>query len=216
MVHLYLNDGIGKDTQAIFEKGVVMTILQALPTLTQTQNDHAPYLQKRRVIKRAALLSRGSSKRARGNWEEDDQGKQLPDPASVNLESMYFRGFRSRPLLHANEELKLGIRLYEGTTQLRVLFKQALALSGKLKKNQEVELVYEQLQKLIDLKGFSSPVIDESLECVRTLQSVAAMKGKLGQKMTQQATELFRSITRARVEIEEPRTNWCNAIFVLW
>ena len=82
-----------------------MTTLQAIPALNHTQKDHAPYLQKRRVPRRAANLSRTSSNPARGNWEEDEQGPLFKDPAAVNLESMYFRGFRSRPLLDADEEL---------------------------------------------------------------------------------------------------------------
>jgi RNA polymerase primary sigma factor len=182
-----------------------MTTLQAIPMLTQAKTDHAPYLQKRRVIKRAALVSRTSSKRKSGSWEEDEQGKQVLEAASVNLESMYFRGFRTRPLLDADEELKLGVRLYDGTTQLRTLLKQALVLSEKLQKYPEVEGVHEHLQKFIDLKGFSSPVIDESLECVRTLQAVAVSKGKTWQKIHQQTGVLDCSIQKARVEIEEPK-----------
>ena len=33
-----------------------MNTLQAVPTLTQTQKNHAPYLQKRRVIKRSSSV----------------------------------------------------------------------------------------------------------------------------------------------------------------
>jgi len=182
-----------------------MTTLQAIPTLPQVQKDHVPYLQKRRVIKRAALLSGTSSKRKKGSWEEDEQGKQVLEAPSVNLESMYFRGFRTRPLLDAEEELKLGVRLYDGTTQLRIFLKQALVLSEKLQKYPEVEEVHEQLQKTIDLKGFSSPVIDESLECVRTIQTVAISKGKAWQKIHQQAQILDCSIQKIRIEIEEPK-----------
>lgn len=181
-----------------------MTTLQAIPTLNPTQNNHAPYLKKRRVMKRAALLSKASSKHTNEGWEQDDQEKLTTEPGSVNLETLYFRGFRSRPLLHADEEMKLGIRLYEGTTQIRSLINQAQVLSGKLGKNQEVELVQEQLQKFLELKGFSSPVIDEILECVQTLQFVASTE-KAGRKMSQQAVELSHSIQRVRVEIEEPK-----------
>ncbi len=205
MVHVYLNDRIGEDIHATIEKGVVMTTLQTVPLLSPTEKDHAPYLQKRRVVKRSALLSRTSSKRRRGSWEKDEQHKQSLEPASVNLESMYFRGFRSRPLLQIDEERTLGIRLYEGTTQLRVLLKQALVLSEKLQKNQDVERIHEHLQKLIDLKGYSSPVIEESLEYVKTLESVASSKGKAWRKMSQQAAELYHSIQKARLEIEEPK-----------
>jgi RNA polymerase primary sigma factor len=183
-----------------------MTTLQANPTLIQTQKNHAPYLKKRRVMKRGSLLSPTSSKHTNESWDrQDDQGKMASEPGSVNLETMYFRGFRSRPLLHADEEMKLGIRLYEGTIHLRTLLNQALVLSDKLQKSPENDLVHQQLQKVVDLKGYSSPAIDEILESVRTLQSVASSNGKAGRKMSQQAGELCRSIQRVRVEIEEPK-----------
>jgi len=190
---------------AIFEKGVAMTTLQAFPTLIQRKKDHAPYLQKRRASKRAALRAGMSSKRALESWETDDQVRPSHEPASVNLESLYFRGFRSRPLLNANEELNLGVRLYEGTVQLRALLTSALGLSGKLGKFPEVGPIREQLQKLIDLKGYSSPVIDECLECVQSLQTTSSIKGKAGLKLTQQLDELSRAIQAVRVEIEEPK-----------
>jgi len=205
VVHLYLYERTGSDRIAILEKGVAMTTLQVIPTLNPAQNNHAPYLKKRRVMKRAPRLSRTSSKQTTEGWEQDDQEKLTPEPGSVNLETMYFRGFRSRPLLHADEEMKLGIRLYEGTTQLRTLVHQALVLSDKLAKSQEAESVHEQLQKFLELKGFSCPVIDEILECVWTLQSVASAKGTAGRKMSQQAIELSHSIQLIRVEIEEPK-----------
>lgn len=205
MVHLYLNDRISEDRHAIIEKGVVMTTLQTFPSISQTENDHAPYLQKRRVTTRSARLSRMSLKQRRGSREKVQQQKESSELASVNLESLYFRGFRSRPLLQIEEERKLGIRLYEGTTQLRTLLKQALVLSEKLQKNQDVERFQGQLQKLIDLKGYSSPVIEEGLEYVQTLQSVASSKGKAWRKMSQQADELYHAIQNVRLEIEEPK-----------
>jgi RNA polymerase primary sigma factor len=182
-----------------------MTTLQAVPGLTRTQKNHAPYLQKRSVIKRVSLLSRTSSNQTNENWDQDEQDKKTAGPGSVNLESMYFRGFRSRPLLHAEEELELAMRLYEGTTHLRALLQQALDISEKLQSQQEVELVRERLQKLLDLKGYSPPVIEEFLQSVLTLQSFAASNGKEGRKISQQVTELYRSIQIVRMEIEEPK-----------
>ena len=205
MVHLYLDDSIGEDTQAILEKGVVMTTLQAVPALIQTQKNHAPYLQKRRVIKRPSLLSRTSSKPNNENWDQDEQDKKTADPSSVNLESMYFRGFRSRPLLHAEEERKLAIRLYEGTTHLRTLLQQALEIAGKLQSQEEVDLGHERLQEMLDLKGYSPPVIEEFLQSVLTLQYFAVSKGKEGRKISQQASDLYHSIQTVRMEIEEPK-----------
>ncbi|MDX2347371.1 MAG: hypothetical protein QNK38_00790, partial [Nitrospirota bacterium] len=62
-------------------------------------------------------------------------------------------------LLHAEEELKLAIRLYEGTTHLRTLLQQALDISKKLQPQQEVEPVNERLNKFLVLKGYSPPFI---------------------------------------------------------
>ena len=182
-----------------------MTTLQAVPTLNQTQKNHAPYLQKRRAIKRPSMLPRTSFKPTGENWDQDEQDKKTADAGSVNLESMYFRGFRSRPLLHAEEELKLATRLYEGTIHLRTLLQQALDISEKLQPQHEVDQVHEQLQKFLDLKGYSPPVIEEILEFVLTLQSFAASKGKEGRKVSQRAAELYRSIQNVRMEIEEPK-----------
>ena len=182
-----------------------MTTLQVVPSLTRTQKDFAPYLQKRRVIQRAALSSRTSSTRSSVTWDHDKPDKQSPELGSVNLESMYFRGFPSRPLLQADQELKLGMRLYEGTTQLRSFLHQALDLSSKLQQSPELESVRGKLQKFLDLKGYSPPVIEESLECVQTLQFMADSKGKSGRKLSQQAEELERAIQAVRVEIEEPK-----------
>jgi hypothetical protein len=178
-----------------------MTTLQAVPTLTQTQKNHAPYLKKRRAIKRPSLVSQTSFKSTGENWDQDEKDKKIADPGSVNLESMYFRGFRSRPLLHAEEEVKLAMRLYEGTTHLRTLLQQALDISEQLQPQQEVDQVHERWQKFLDLKGYSPPVIEEILESVLILQSLAASKGKVGRKVSQRAAALYRSIQTVRMEI---------------
>ena len=124
----------------------------------------------------------------------------------MNLESLYFRGFRSRPLLHVEEERELAIRLYEGTTHLRALLQGALDISEKLQPQQEVDLVYEQLQKLLDLKGYSPPVIEEILQSVLTLQSFRCLeREKKEGKSANRLTELYRSIQTVRIEIEEPK-----------
>ena len=181
-----------------------MTTL-AMPTLNPVLNNHAPYLRKRRVMKHPSLLSRTFSSRAKGNWDHEEQNISVLEPGSVNLETMYFRGFHSRPLLHVDEERKLGVRLYEGTIHLRTLIQQALDVLNRLRTQQDGELLRERLQHFLDLKGYSSPVIEEILQCVRLLQSFADQKGKEGQRNSQQAEKLCHAIQAVRVEIEEPK-----------
>ncbi|MDH5563799.1 MAG: sigma-70 family RNA polymerase sigma factor [Nitrospirota bacterium] len=181
-----------------------MTTLQAIPTLTRTQNNFAPYLKKRRVTKRDSVVSRKSAKRNGAKWDPLEQEKAVSEPGSVNLESMYFRGFRSRPLLDADEELMLGTRLFKGTTHLRTLLQQLLDISAKLPQ-EEIGPVREQLQNFLELKGYSAPIIEEILQCVATVQALGAIDRKGGKKFSQQAADLSRSIQAVRIEIEEPK-----------
>jgi len=181
-----------------------MTTLQAIPALTRTQSNYAPYLKKRRVTKRDSAVSRKSSKRTDAHWDPVEKEKPESEPGSVNLESMYFRGFRSRPLLHADEELMLGTRLLKGTIHLRTLLQQALDISGKLPQ-EAMGPVREQLQNFLELKGYSAPVIEEIVQCVSTVQDWAASQGKIGKKLSQQASSLCQSIQTVRDEIEEPK-----------
>ena len=177
----------------------------AIPTLKHSLNNHAPFLRKRRVMKQPSLLSRTSSNRAKGNRDHEEQHTSALESGSVNLETMYFRGFHSRPLLPVDEERMLGVRLYEGTTHLRTLIQQALDLSKKLHRQQDVEPVRECLQKLLDLKGYSSPAIEELLQCVRQLESFADSNEKEGRTISRQVTELCRAIQTVRVDIEESK-----------
>ncbi|MEJ2229997.1 MAG: sigma-70 family RNA polymerase sigma factor [Nitrospirales bacterium] len=95
-----------------------MTTLQAVPhfketQIKETQKNHARHLQKSRSLKRVNAISRDFSKWMDMNTEQEERPKNLSDPGSANLESMYFRGFRSRPLLKSQEERELATRLQE-------------------------------------------------------------------------------------------------------
>jgi hypothetical protein len=104
-----------------------MTTLQIVP-----QKSHASFLHKSRSVKRAHKLSRDISTWADSDMESEGRSKNSPEPGGVNLESLYFRGFRSRPLLNPQEELELATRLYQGTASLRSLLQRALHLGKGL------------------------------------------------------------------------------------
>ncbi|PJA79193.1 MAG: hypothetical protein CO149_02150, partial [Nitrospirae bacterium CG_4_9_14_3_um_filter_51_5] len=120
-----------------------MTTLQVASQFNETQENHAPYLHKGRSMKRTPLLSRNLSGRVSLDIDQEESSKTIAEPGSVNLESMYFRGFRSRPLLNAQEELALATRLYQGTTNLRSLLQQAFQFTKGLGKQPEVEVFQE-------------------------------------------------------------------------
>lgn len=178
-----------------------MITLQAASQFSETQKNHTSSVHKGRSKKRAP----NSINQVDMDQDQEESSKSIAEPGSVNLESMYFRGFRSRPLLNAQEELALATQLYQGTADLRSLLQQALELSKGLNPQIEVEGFQEELTKFTELNGYSAPVVDNILECLSNIESLSAMYGKAGQKLSLRFGEIRRSIGEVRVDIEEPK-----------
>ncbi len=182
-----------------------MTTLQAVPQFHEARKNHAPFLHKGRSMKRAPIIAPDFSQWAESDSEQEERTQKFSEPGSANLESMYFRGFRSRPLLNAQEELDLATRLYRGTASLRKLLRQALQLTKGLRGQEEVEVVQKELGHFLELNGYSAPVIEEIVNCLSNLQSFSAAQGKAGRKVSLQCAEIRRAILEARMDIEEPK-----------
>jgi len=182
-----------------------MTTLQAASQFNETQENHAPYLHKGRSMKRAPILSRNFPKQVGLGMDQEESSKAIAEPGSINLESMYFRGFRSRPLLNAQEERALATRLYQGTANLRLLLQQALQFTKGLSKQPETEVFQAELTKYSELNGYSAPVVEDIVECLFNIESFSAMCGKTGQKLSLRFSEIRLAVCEVRVEIEEPK-----------
>jgi RNA polymerase primary sigma factor len=182
-----------------------MSTLQAAPQFKEIQTSHAPYLRKYRSMKGASIVSRDYSNLMDLDTEENTRSKNYSEPGSANLESMYFRGFRSRPLLNAQEELELATRLYHGTASLRSLLQQALQLTIGLRDQQEAEQIQEEIKHYLELNGYSAPIIEDIISCLSNLKSFSAACGKAGRKVSLQSMEIRRAVLEVRVDIEEPK-----------
>lgn len=182
-----------------------MTTLQAVPHFKETQKNHARHLQKSRSLKRVNAISRDFSKWMDMDTEQEERPKNLSDPGSANLESMYFRGFRSRPLLNSQEERELATRLYQGTAKLRSLLQQALQLAKGLQGQHEAERIQEELTHFLELNGYSAPVVEKIVSCLSNLESISVSRGKVGRKLGQQYAGIRRAVLKVRVDIEEPK-----------
>jgi RNA polymerase primary sigma factor len=182
-----------------------MATLQEIPQFNDTQVNQTSYVQKKRRTKQVSSLS-GDVPNWADEIDREKEERRGSEPGSANLESMYFRGFRSRPLLNAQEELELATRLYHGTANLRNLLQQALHLTKGLEsQDEEVESIQEELQHLLELNGYSAPVVEDIICCLSQLQNFSEARGKAGKKLSQQYAEVRRAILKVRLEIEEPK-----------
>lgn len=181
-----------------------MNALQTATVERQGKKNSIHSINGKGTGKRTSQIRRGHP-----NWgsrlEEDEETQSTSEPNAVNLESIYFRGFRTRPLLAANEELSLAKRLYDGTFALRRTIREVLALAGRQKSIKDSEGPCTQLSQYLQLNGFSVPVIDDIMEQVKALKSLNSQRGKEGKRIDQQLDGFIEDIQKARVNIEQPK-----------
>jgi RNA polymerase primary sigma factor len=183
-----------------------MNALQATPSGLDQKKKGTETLQLRRAGKRAStLLPIGLNSLGPSMDSHEEESGSSGDFHAVNLESIYFRGFRTRPLLGAKEELALAKRLYQGTMNLREAIRGASDLLNRLKSLEEVEVLRRRLNQYLDLNGYSVPVIDEIVSQVQGIKQLPFVRGKEAKNVAQQVDGLIQEIHKARVDIEQPK-----------
>ena len=179
-----------------------MITLQMTSNFLEDKKDFAPFLPSKHHKKRPAKRHRRS---LGGEQDLEETRGSAREAGSVNLESIYFRGFRTRPLLAKDEELHLAKRLYQGTSMLRQAIRQVMVMLSRMPKTSKAEAYEARFTQYLELNGYSVPVIDEILAQVRVLITEEAMRGKSGKKSEVELESIIRTIQKARVEIEQPK-----------
>lgn len=179
-----------------------MITLQMTSNFLEDKKDFAPFLPSKHHKKRPAKRHRRS---LGGEQDLEETRGSAREAGSVNLESIYFRGFRTRPLLAKDEELCLAKRLYQGTSMLRQAIRQVMVMLSRMPKSSKAEAYEVRFTQYLELNGYSVPVIDEILAQVRVLITEEAMRGKSGKKSEVELESIIRTIQKARVEIEQPK-----------
>ena len=130
----------------------------------------------------------------------------LPNESgSATLESMYFRGFRSRPLLGKDDELQLAKQLYQGTSQIRALLKETIRLAEQLGNRLAIQDTVEKLQEVVSLSGLSAPAIENSCAGLSTLENMAETKGTMSRGLSKQFQGIRTQMNLARQKMERAK-----------
>ncbi len=184
---------------------MIMAPMHAVAHIEETTKNHAPYLQRKRATRRPSPSTR--EKREWGAREKSLDGHDFQDSSSesVSLESMYFRGFRSRPLLAAQEELRLAKRLYEGTKFLRDQLQSVQGMMTIFRNHPENEAYRKHIQQYIELNGYSAPVIEDICGCLQELERWGVNQGGSLRKASAQLSGIREAIQRQRTDIEQPK-----------
>jgi RNA polymerase primary sigma factor len=131
--------------------------------------------------------------------------KSRNDPGLATMETIYFKVFRSRPLLARNRELELAKHLYEGTSQIRFQLKKTIRLAACLKSEPIVNDAVDQLNQALNLSGFSAPAIDRIYSALVSLQNATEGMGKAGRSIVEAFSAIKRQIEAAGGKIAQAK-----------
>lgn len=115
------------------------------------------------------------------------------------LESLYFKSFRSRPLLNKDSEIILAKEIDEASCAIRLIIKQGLQLTHSLKKCPEKEEAVAVLKETLDLSGLSAPAIEK-------LKSTLMALGKAHSDQQDKTQSLCHHLQKAKHQLEKAKS----------
>jgi RNA polymerase primary sigma factor len=135
--------------------------------------------------------------------EQGEDAKKEPNTAA--LETVYFRTFRTRPLLARDEELELAKDIDESSQTIRAALTQAIQLMKHLADKPHFHPSLHKLAETRDLSGFSAPSLDEAIETLSGLMTALAETGPKGLSLKKRLRTFQQQIAHARVQLEQAK-----------
>ena len=136
------------------------------------------------------------------DFDEKGEDKESKDAA---LEPIYFRTFRSRPLLNKKEELELAKRIDESSQNIRGVLAQAIRDVNALGDRPEFHEALHSLTEIRKLSGLSAPALNEAKERLSGLGSALPGRGLKARMLGKRLRELQRELADNRAQLEEAK-----------
>ncbi len=120
---------------------------------------------------------------------------------SPALESLYFRSFGSRPLLNKDSEIELAKEIDDASNAIRLIVKEGLQLTHRIKKCQEKEEAASQLKEILALTGLSSPAVEKLQDVVSKIGISHAEHQHATQALCRRLQDAKRQLEQAKSEL---------------
>ena len=134
--------------------------------------------------------------------DEKDTGKEPKDTA---LEPIYFRTFRSRPLLDKQEELELAKCIDKSSQDIRTVLATAIYDVGALGDKPEFEEALHSLTEIRGLSGLSAPALNEAEERLSGLGNVLSGRGLKARMLRSRLKRLQHEFAEHRAQLERAK-----------
>ena len=135
----------------------------------------------------------------------DDKKNENKETQDAALEPIYFRTFRSRPLLNKQEELELAKRIDESSQNIRTVLTQAIQTVRTLGDRPEFHEALHSLTEIRELSGLSAPALNEAEERLSGLSNALPGHGLKGRTLAKRLREFRRELADNRVQLEQAK-----------
>ena len=135
----------------------------------------------------------------------DDTRSENKESKDAALEPIYFRTFRSRPLLNKQEELELAKCIDESSENIRAGLAQAIRDVKALGDKPEFHEALHALTEIRQLSGLSAPALNEAEERLAGLRTTVSTRGLKARMLGKRLQRLQHELAKHRVQLERAK-----------
>lgn len=135
----------------------------------------------------------------------DNKRNKSKETQDAALEPLYFRTFRSRPLLNKQDELELAKRIDESSQNIRGVLAQAIQDVSTFGDRPEFREALHSLTEIRELSGLSAPALNEAKERLSGLSNALPGRGSKSRMLGQRLREHQRKLADNRVQLEQAK-----------
>jgi RNA polymerase primary sigma factor len=136
----------------------------------------------------------------------EEQGEETKKESNtVGLETVYFRTFRTRPLLDREHELQLAIEIHDSSQCIRTALTQAIQLMKHLANKPHFQPSIHSLTDTRELSGFSAPSLDHAYHTIGGLMTALSGSGPKALALKNRLRTIQKQIAHARVTLEKAK-----------
>jgi RNA polymerase primary sigma factor len=136
---------------------------------------------------------------------EDQAEEAKKEAPTAALETVYFRTFRTRPLLDREHELQLAQEIDESSQCIRAALSQAIQLMKHLANKPHFQASIGSLTATRELSGFSAPSLDEAHDTLSGLMLALSGAGPRGLTLKKRLRTIQQQIAQARIQLEQAK-----------
>ena len=135
-------------------------------------------------------------------FDEKGKDKEAQDTA---LEPIYFRTFRSLPLLGKEKELELAKCIDESSENIRSVLTNAIQAAGAPGDRPEILEALHSLTEIRGLSGLSAPALNEAEEQLAGLRTALPGRGLKTRMLGKRLQRLQHELAKHRVQLERAK-----------